>query len=335
MEKVNKNNTKAQILDAYENLLKQVEAKSNDNPKQVQQRKEEVNMVKTASENTENGILAQISKIKTEFIASLENIEDNLTAEREKLATIQKAIAIEEKHLEDLYGLKSNTDALAAILLAQKEQKERFEKEMKAAKEQLDLEISETKANWLKEKKMHEDEQKAENESLKKSRQREEEEYTYTLQQKRKQEQDEYTLKKSRQETELKEQHAAFEKEFAEREKTIKESEKELSDLRKEVALFDEKLSKSIEKAQAETQEKLQTIQQYEKTLLEKETQGILNLKDHQIKTLENKIKEMEAQLKEAGIKVDNSEKTVKDIALKAIENSTKTQMVEREKSKE
>lgn len=335
MEAVNKNNTKAQILEAYESLLKKVEEKSNDNPKEVQQRKEDVKMVKTASDNTQTTILAQIGKIKSEFVASLEHIENSLTEEREKLATIQKAIAIEEKHLEDLYGLKSNADALATILLVQKEQKEQFDREMSEAKDALNLEISETKANWQKEKKAREDEQKAENEALKKSRQREEEEYTYTLQQKRKQEQDEYTLKKSRQDAELKEQRAAFEKEFAEREKSIKESEKELSDLREEVALFDEKLSKSIEKAQAETQEKLQTIQQYEKTLLEKETQGILNLKDHQIKTLESKIKEMETQLKEAGAKVDNSEKTVKDIALKAIENSAKTQVVERERGKE
>jgi hypothetical protein len=43
----------------------------------------------------------------------------------------------------------------------------------------------------------------------------------------------------------------------------------------------------------------------------------------------------MEQQLKEASAKVDVSEKTVKDIALKAIESASKTQFIEREKVKE
>ncbi len=65
----------------------------------------------------------------------------------------------------------------------------------------------------------------------------------------------------------------------------------------------------------------------YEKELREKEVEGIINLKDHQIQTLQSKIKEME--------QVDVSEKTVKDIALKAIVSAGKTQFVEREKVKE
>ncbi len=67
----------------------------------------------------------------------------------------------------------------------------------------------------------------------------------------------------------------------------------------------------------------------------EKEVTGLIQLKDHQISSLQAKIKEMEIQLRNAGEKVDISEKTVKDIALKAIENSAKTQIVEREKVRE
>lgn len=50
------------------------------------------------------------------------------------------------------------------------------------------------------------------------------------------------------------------------------------------------------------------------------------------MKSLETKVKEMEVQVKEAGIKFDNSEKTVKDIALKAIENAGKPHVIERER---
>jgi virulence-associated protein VapD len=89
------------------------------------------------------------------------------------------------------------------------------------------------------------------------------------------------------------------------------------------------------ENLKAEKETRLQTIYKYERELQSKETQGLLNLKDQQVKSLEAKIKEMEVQLKEAASKADNSEKTVKDIALKAIESSGKMQVIERERVKE
>lgn len=332
---VTEKNTKAQILEAYEKLLTKVQEKANDNPREVQQRKENAQTVSTATQASDDKILDQINRVKNEFTSAIETIAAELVTERKKLETIQNAIEIEEKRLKDLYGLSSNADAFSALLLAQKEQKELFEQEMAAKKEQLSLQIAETRAQWDKEKAAHEENLKAEKETTARLRKREEEEYTYTTQQKRKQEQDEYTGKKTRQELELKEQRSAFEKEFAEREKNILESENELKALRTASEEFSEKLSAAIQHAQAETETRLTTIHKYEKELQEKETQGILNLKEHQIKSLEAKIKEMETQLKEAGIKVDNSEKTVKDIALKAIENASKTQVIERERVKE
>jgi len=258
-----------------------------------------------------------------------------LVAERNKLETVQNAIQIEEKRLSDLYGLSFNADAFSALLLAQKEQKEQFEQEMAERKEQLAQQISETRAQWEKEKAAHDENLKAEKETNTKLRKREEEEYTYATQQKRKQEQDEYNLKKIRQEAELKEQRSTFEKEFAAREKNLLESENELKTLRTASEEFPAKLAEAVQNAQAETENRLQTVYKYEKELREKETQSILNLKEHQIKSLEAKIKEMDTQLKEAGAKADNSEKTVKDIALKVIENAGKTQVIERERSKE
>ena len=71
-------NTKAQILEAYERLIEQVEARSNDDPKEVQQRRENTEIVKNASGNSDKSISELISKVKTEFIDSLEKIENSL-----------------------------------------------------------------------------------------------------------------------------------------------------------------------------------------------------------------------------------------------------------------
>lgn len=336
MEKsVSDKNTKAQILDAYEKLLKDVEGKSGNNPKEMQQRKTESQTVRQAAETSPKSISDQIGEIKTEFVSSLEKMESALASERSRLQEIQNAIRIEEKHLEDLYGLTANADSFSAILLAQKEQEEQFEREMASKKELLSGQIEDIRCQWEKEKEAYEENLKAEKEHTTRQRRREEDEYAYTVQQTRKQEQDEYAQMKHKQDMELKEQRTAFEREFAEREKSIVEKEGEFARLQQEAESFSARLAEAVEKAQGETESRLSITYQYEKDLREKETGGILNLKDHQIKSLEAKIKEMETQLKEASQKVDTSERTVKDIALKAIENATRTQIIEKDRNKE
>lgn len=332
---VTEKNTKAQILEAYEKLLTKVQEKANDNPREVQQRKENAQTVSTATQASDDKILDQINRVKNEFTSAIETIAAELVTERKKLETIQNAIEIEEKRLKELYGLSSNADSFSALLLAQKEQKEQFEQEMATRREELAHQIAEIRVQWDKEKATHEENLKAEKETTARLRKREEEEYTYATQQKRKQEQDEYNNKKARQDAELKEQRSTFEKEFAEREKNILESENELKALRAASDEYPAKLAEAVRDAQSETENRLQTVHKYEKELQAKETQGILNLKDLQIKSLEAKIKEMESQVREAAAKVDTSEKTVKDIALKAIENAGKTQVIERERGKE
>ncbi len=331
-KKISTTNTKAQIIAAYHELLKKTEDKSQDNPKEVQQRKEAVDTVESAQKNSEEEIVKDITKIRTSFIESLDMIEGKLTAEHKKLADIQAAINIEKKHLEDLYGISTNADSFAAILLAQNESREKFEEEMKATKETFENEMSETKVNWGKEKSEKDTLLKEEKEQNQKAKKREEEEYTYSLQQKRKKETDGYELKKLQQETELKEKKLVFEKEFAEREKAIIEKEKEYAEIKKASEQFPRELENAIKETKTQLEDKLTTEFQYEKNLSAKETEGVINLKDLQISTLENKIKEMEAQLKVSSQKADVSEKSVKDIALRAIESSTKVQVVEKEK---
>ena len=331
-KKISTTNTKAQIIEAYNELLKKKEEKSQDNPKEVQQRKEAANTVESAQKNSEDEIVKDITKIRTSFIGSLDIIEDNLTAEHKKLAEIQEAINIEKKHLEELYGISTNADSFAAILLAQNESREKFEEERKATKEAFENEMSETKVNWGKEKSEKETLLKEEKEQNQKAKKREEEEYTYNLQQKRKKETDGYELNKLQQEAELKEKKLILEKEFAEREKEILENEKEFAGMKKASEQFPKELEKAVKEAIVETEARLNTEYKYEKNLTTKEAEGTINLKDLQISTLETKIKEMESQLKSASQKADVSEKSVKDIALKAIESSVKVQVVEKEK---
>jgi len=329
--KVSTSSTKAQILKAYDDVLKKLEEKVEAKPKEVQQRKEAVKTVESAQKNTEEKIVSHVTALKNSFIESLEKVQDSLADEYSRLAEIQAAIKIEKKNLEELYGLSTNADSFAAILLAQKESKERFEEEMKEAKLALDNEIAATKTNWIKEKNEYETFAKDEKALSLKIKKREEEEHNYNLQQKRKKEKDEYELSKTHQETELKEKKISFEKEFAEREKVIIERETEYATLKKVSEQFPKELEKTVHQAKVELESRLTMEFKYQKDLIAKETEGVINLKDLKVVTLESKIKEMENQVKLSGQKADTSEKSLKDIALKAIDSSTKVQIIEKE----
>ena len=193
---VTKNNTKAQILAAYEDMLKKEKEKSTDNIKEVQERKIAEKTLTSVKSNTNESIIRNIEKIKKEFISSLDEIKNESSKEYAKFIEIQSAIEIEKKDLEQLYGLKANADSFAALLLAQKEIKEKFEEEKAFEKEKFDNEVSNIKQIWAKEKEGNATIEKEIKEELSKSRKREEEEYVYNLKQKRKKETDTYEFNK-------------------------------------------------------------------------------------------------------------------------------------------
>ncbi len=145
-QKVSATNTKAQILKAYEELLKEVESRKADNPKVIHQEKEEKKKVASATAKTEEGIVKSIADLKLKIGETLDTIAKNLLSEKEQLREIQEAIAIEKKNLEDLYGISANADTLAALLLAQEEKKKSFEEEMASRKKEFEEKMAQEKA---------------------------------------------------------------------------------------------------------------------------------------------------------------------------------------------
>jgi hypothetical protein len=321
---VSEKNTKAEILKAYEALLKNVQHAKSDIPKNVQEenlKKETLGKVEIT--NGDN-IVKNIGELKTKLNVSLDNMLQKLTDEYNKLVDIRAAIAIEKKTLEDLYSLSANVDSLATILLVHREKKENFEKEIKEQREQ-----------WEQEKAKQKAVEKDSLEDRSKQRKREEDEYQYTLKIKRQKEQDEYDNKKSQLEKSLADKKSAFEKDIALREQELKIAETDLTELRKNNSEFPAKLETALKNKEAEITNQLQTKYAFDMKLLEKQTDADIRLKDQIITSLQEKIKEQQTQLKEYSDKANSAETSVKEIALKAIENSSRVHMYTGKSEKE
>ena len=343
---VSEKSTKAEILKAYDALLKGVQNAKADVPKQVQEEKQRKETLDKVAKVSNEGIVKSITTLKTDLSNSLDEILRNLSDEFRKLEEIRAAIALEKQSLDDLYSLSANTDSLAAMLLAQKEKKEKFEQEMKLKEDTFVNEMNSKKEQWESAKVRQKTEEKEYTDELTKRRKREEEEYIYNLKIRRQKEQDEYDTKKSQLEKELTDQKLQFEKELTDkklqfeqevssRELNLKNSEAELAELRKNNVEFPVKLEKALKDKETEISKQLQTKYGFDIQLKEKQYEGDIRLKDQMIISLQEKIKEQQDQLKENTDKANRAEANVKDIAVKAIENASKVRMIATKSEKE
>jgi hypothetical protein len=321
---VTEKNTKAEILEAYDALLKKVQEEKNNIPKQVQEEKKKKEVVDKVAQVSSESISQDIANLKSSLITSLDELQTHLVNEFKKLEEIRAAIAVEKQYLEDLYSLSANTDSLAAMLVVQKEKKEAFETSMKEREEAFNREMNEKKVLWEETKAKQKAEEKEYLDDLTKRRKREEDEYQYNLKISRQKEKDEYETKKAKLEKELIDRKTAFEQEISQREQAVKMAETELNNLRKETAEFPSELEKALKAKEQEVTNALKSKYEFEIKLSNKQNEAEIRLRDQMIESLQQKIQEMQAQLKEYGDKANRAEEGVKDIAMKAIESAAK-----------
>lgn len=310
-------NTKTEILEAYEKLLKEVQEAKNNVPKQVQEEKKNKAVVEKVNEITNDAILADIKHLRSYMESALDELGDKMLGEFRQLEDIRSAIQLEKKNLEDLYALNANTDSLAAMLLAYQHKKAALEEEQESLRQQ-----------WESVKLQHEAEEKEYNLVLQKNRKREEEEYQYNLKKSRQKELDEYEVRREKQEKELLEKRTVFEQEMTLQKNELKAAESELADLRKANADFPIQLQKALKNKEEEVKKAMEDRFEFERQLTQKQNELDNSLKDQQIKLLKEKIAELTQQVKEYADKVATADSNVKDIALKAIENAGKTHIV-------
>jgi len=333
---ISKTSTKNEIFEAYERLLKKISEMENLKPQEIKEKAEKQALVQQVTGISSGNIVTGIADLKLKVAASLDQMEDALLIEQKKLSDIQQAIEVQQAFIGELYQIKVNADSLAAILLAHKEKKEQIaveeenlKQEQEHLREEFEAEMDEKRKEWEKERLRIQADLKEEKERAKKEHQREEEEYEYSLQLERRKEQDAYEVKQHLKEQEFLQKKTEKEKELLAREESITSKESEFTLLRQKVNTFPGEIEKVVAESEKRISDQLTTKYQYEKELTLKDHEGLIKLKDQIIQTLETRIKELEAQMKALNLKTDAADKSVKDIAIKAIESSAKVQLVE------
>ena len=311
---ISSKNTKNEILEAYEQALKDIKQLNTKTKQQALELKKQDDLLANAQQLTQAGLGQSIHDFKTALNATLDKLATDLHHEQEKLESLRQANQLAKSQLNEQHDILKEADTLDALLLAHKRKQIEIEETTQAQRD-----------HWKKVQQAYETEHADKQLALEKQRQQEDDNYNYQLKLKRQKEDDAYRLKKQAQDNELIAERDAFEKEIAEREQSVVESEEKLHHLEKEVAAFPKRLASDIEKAIKDTTEKLTTQFEYERKLSEQRYEGELALYKQTNHALESTLADQKHHMDDLNQKLALASQQVQDIALHAIEGNSKS----------
>ena len=324
-KKLSLSSTKQEMLEAYNAVLKQLEAQREAElkPEKRLEEKKAKEVIQVADSLSSEGVAKEISNLKIETGKVLAQISDRLEEEIGKFKAVQNAIVLKEKELQELYEIEKSAMTLAALIESQNQKRQVFESEMAEKKEALSQEIETLRAERENEKKDYEEGIKERDVAEKKKREREKEEYEYSFKREQKLAKDKFEDEKAKLEKELHLKKEQMESELKEREKVIAEQENELNELRKKVGAFPKEMEAAMTKAIKETTEKLNLEAKNREELQKREFIGERNVLTTRIESLEKMVKEQSEQITKLTQQLEKAYQQVQDIAVKTIEGSS------------
>jgi hypothetical protein len=314
-------NTKQEMIQAYNTLLKQLEEKQAGElkPEKKIEEKKTKEAVAVAASLTTEGVGKEIAELKLEIGRTLTRIADQLEGEVNRFVAIRSAIAAKENELQELYEIEKAAMSLAALIEAQNQKRQEFTAEMEILRQEIDT----TRTAWEKEQEEHDAAVKERDTAEKKRQTREKEEFEYAFKREQQLATDRFTYEKAKLEKELKDKKEQLEHELKSREAAIAEREAELNDLRKRAAQFPKELETAVAKAVKETSEKLLLEAKTREELLKKEGEGERNVFKARMDSLEKTTAEQSERISALTKQLEAAYQKVQDIAVKTVEGAS------------
>jgi hypothetical protein len=324
-EKLTVKNTKQEMLNAYHALLQEMEKQNQDRlkPEKIMEEKKTQAMVQTAEAMSTDGVVKEINELKLDMGKMLSGLSHQLEQQVQRFQDIQQAIDIKEKELREIYEIEKTAAALAALIEAQNQKRDVFEREAAQRKETLENEMRTTRAEWEKEKKEKEARMKELDAVEAKRRDREKEEFTYAFQREQQLARNKFADETAKLEKEVQARKEGLEKELKERTRALAEAETELKDLRTRAGKFPSEMESAVSKAVKETSEKLQTAAKNQVDLSNKQFEGERNVLTTRIESLQATVKQQAEQIVKLTQHQEMAYEKIQNIALKAIEGSS------------
>ena len=324
-KKLSTSNTKQEMLEAYSTVLKQLEAQREVElkPEKKLEEKKAKEVIQVADSLSSEGIARETSNLKIETGKMLAQISDRMEDEIYRYKTIQNAVALKEKELQELYEIEKSAMTLAALIESQNQKRQAFESEMISKKEALSQEIETLRTESEKERTDYEFMVKDRDLTEKKRRDREKEEYDYAFKREQKLAKDKFEDEKVKLEKEVQTKREQMEGDLKIREKAVVEQEAELNELKKKVTAFPKEMEAALVKAAKETTERINLDAKNREEIQKREFAGEKNVLTTRIESLEKTVKEQSERIIKLNQQLEKAYQQVQDIAVKTIEGSS------------
>ena len=327
-------NTKAEILQAYEELVKeqtalksQLEQKPTEKssaPKEQPKPEPKIAMTQpTTIQQKMNNTIQSLANIQLGFGSAANELSEQLTTKASKLSEIQQVVEEEISQLSQLHNLEVSEDILDTLIQAYEDNEKAYQEEYSQRYEILSQEVLELNNNWHKEQEEHQRTIKERNENLNRTRQRDSAEYKYDLELQRKLINNEYEQEQKLLNNQLEEEKQTTEKQWAEREKTIADREKEFAEFKAKVEAFPKDKETALKKATEEGKGIASYQAKIKSDLYAKEVEGQKRFYEQRLQSLEQTITNQETRLQNLSRQLESALKQVQDLAVKAIEGSS------------
>jgi hypothetical protein len=333
VKKITDKNTKAEIIQAYEDLTKEAStlksqlSQMTKEPQPVNQEKPKLEQSKPMSQTSTiqqkmNYTIESLAKIQLGFGSAANELSEKLTTQASRLEELRKEVDNEVTQLNHLHSLEVSENTLDTLITTYEDNSKAYQEEFSQRYELLSQQILEQRNIWQKEQEEYQKNLKERNEVLQKTRQRDTAEYKYDLELQRQLETDEYEQSQKALYKQLTEFQQAAEKQWNEREKVIADQEKQFEEYKAKVEAFPKEKEAGIKKATEEGKGIAHYQAKIKSDLYSKEVEGQKRFYEQRLQSLEQTITNQETRIHNLSKQLESALKQVQDLAVKAIEGT-------------
>ena len=325
-DRIRQPNNSSAIAKAFTSVLEEYQqSKSKISTKEEEARKQQnQELLAKTSGYTVDRIVNDIASLQLSFGNVVNNLADKLTTESNKQEELERAIAFEQEHLQQLERVHLVADALYILHQQQQEKKAALAIHTAKEKEVIEQEIAETRQEWAKEQAEFITRTSEATEYLAKKRELEIADYQYELERQRTIEQDEYEEEKRSLTRELSELELNKNKDWSEREQRLADRQAEFVKNREKVAGFEATLQEEADRARVKAIKDADNKYRIEAELREKEWSATERGNELKIESLTTIIEHQTAQIAEITAQLQEANAKAQNLAMQAFGNTGK-----------
>lgn len=328
MADVTLKNTKQEIFDALAKAKEELAKKQSIaiNVKEEDQRKKEKETIKKAEEAVKPKEEPELSAACKAVAKMVENFFDTYEKSKEEFNSIQDAIEIKKKNLQELYNIESTLFDFSAVVNSKLAWEAEFEKSAQDKKEAVQEELARLQKEAAERKAENEKAEKEYNAEIEKLHKRQEEDYKYEVKRKHLQDEDNWNDVMKAKKDKFDQECNDIKEDLKKREEAIKEHEEKINEINAKIEELQTKLNNAdkdkenaIEEAVQKAKKKAEESYGYKERYLKKEHEASESLLQSKLDMVTAENEANKNSILDLQAKLDKAYAEMKDMAANAV----------------